>query len=86
MTYRIMIGNSMKPEFPFFSITKIIKVDEYKEGDVVAFKAKNGLKYCHRIIEINNDTFTTKGDNKESSKQCEINVPIKNIEGKIVRC
>ena len=75
----------MKPEFSFFSITKFIRADEYKVGDVVAFKAKNGLKYCHRIIEINKDTFTTKGDNRESSKQCEIKVPIKNIEGKIVR-
>lgn len=81
--YQILIGNSMKPEYPFFSIINIKKQDEYHVGDVVAFKGKNGLKYCHRIIKIDQEVFTTKGDNREQSKKSEIDVPVGNIYGRI---
>jgi len=40
-------------------------------------------RYCHRIIDINNNLFTAKGDNREKSDKYEIDVPIENIEGKI---
>jgi len=79
---RIVIGNCMKPAKPFFSLVNLKKQDEYFVGDIIAFKGKNGLRYCHRIIKIGNGVFTTKGDNREVSKEYETNVPVENIMAK----
>ena len=76
----------MKPEMPVLCFIKIKKQNKYKKGDIVAFENKGHpfiINYCHRITEINDETFTTKGDNRPSSDKYETDVPIENILGKI---
>lgn len=82
--WRLMIGSSMKPSKPFICWVNIKKQNNYEVGDIVAFKGKDcfSAKYCHRIIKINEDVFTTKGDNRVIIGEYEIDVPIKNIIGK----
>ena len=74
----------MKPAKPFICWVNIKKQDKYVVGDVVAFKAKNCIsaKYCHRIIKIDDNVFTTKGDNRVVIEDRETDVPLKNIIGK----
>lgn len=80
---RIMIGNSMEPAMPFISFINIKKQNSYAVGDIVAFRSNALLSFCHRIVKIDNTVFTTKGDNRNVSNKYEIDVPIKNIQGKI---
>jgi len=85
--WKIMIGNSMKPTLPFICLVNIQPQNKYSTGDIVAFKNNGRLflsHYCHRIIKINKTSFTTKGDNIKNSDKYEIDVPIENIEGKII--
>ncbi len=81
--YLICIGNSMKNYFGL-GIVKIKKYNEYKVGDRISFVANNKGRYCHRIISIDENKFTTKGDNFNDSKDYEIDVSVKNIEGKVI--
>jgi hypothetical protein len=55
-----------------------------KIGDVITIKGHDGRHYCHRIIKLENNLVTTKGDNFTESKPYEIDVPVKNIRGKVV--
>jgi len=82
--WQLLIGSSMKPAKPFISWVNIKKQDKYKVGDIVGFKGKNCsfLKCCHRIIKIDDNVFTAKGDNRVVIADYEIDVPIKNIIGK----
>ena len=58
--YKVMTG-SMEPNIHVGDYLLVKKCKEYKEGDIVTFK-KDGYYITHRIIEINEDTVTTKGD------------------------
>lgn len=53
-------------------------------GDVITIKGHDGRFYCHRVVKLENDLVTTKGDNFTESKPYEINIPVNNIRGKIV--
>lgn len=81
---QIAIGSSMKPAKPFISLVNIKKQQQYQVGDVVAFKGKGKLfgKYCHRIIKIDDNVFTAKGDNRVVIEDYETDVPVRNIIGK----
>jgi len=82
----IAIGSSMKPTKPFVSILTIKKQKEYHVGDIVSFRGKGKLwgRYCHRIVKIDNNVFTAKGDNRVISEKYETDVPIRNIIGKVM--
>lgn len=73
----------MKPTLPSISIIDIVEQEKYNINDIIVFNNKYGLKVCHRIIKIDDNFFTTKGDNRKVSKKHETNLPIKNIIGKI---
>ena len=72
----VIDSGSMEPEFMKNSvvIVKQVAYDSVQVGDVIAFKARQigNRPAFHRVIEITDDGFTTKGDN----------VPIK--DGQIV--
>jgi len=84
MMKRICIGGSMKPAKPVFSIANFKKQDRYEVGDIVGFRGKGCLfrQFAHRIIKIDDNFFTTKGDNRVVIEKYETDVPIKNIIGK----
>lgn len=83
----IAIGNSMKPTKPLISILTIKKQDRYYVGDIVSFRGKNRLfaRFCHRVVNIDDKVFTTKGDNRVVIEKYEKNVPIRNIIGKVIK-
>lgn len=59
-------------------------VDTFNEGDIVSFKTKvNGqeISITHRIVDIDDFVFTTRGDNNDQIYDWETDVPIENIIG-----
>lgn len=78
----LCFGHSMK-NILRMALVKYGKSESYQVNDVISFIGKNKVKYCHRIISINDNTFTTKGDNLSTSQDYETEVPIRNIEGKV---
>ena len=54
------MGNTIKNG----NLIIIVKKTNYKVGDIVCFIENNQI-IVHRIIEINNNTFTSKGDNNK---------------------
>lgn len=78
-----VISGSMQPELKVgdIIIVKQIKEDELKVGDILSFR-KNDLIITHRVIRIENEKITTKGDynNAEDSDK----VSYGDIEGKVV--
>ena len=58
----------------------IIKQDNYKIGDIVTYKKNNGY-ITHRIIKINKNEITTKGDANNIEDE---SIEKKNIVGKVV--
>ncbi len=65
-SYFEIASNSMYPELKKGDLV-IIKLDynEYKVGDVITFK-DGDLYTTHRLSEIDNDSYTTKGDANNS--------------------
>ena len=65
----VVQSGSMEPQIQTGSlcfINKLVKYEEIKENDVIAFKLPTGVGVTHRVIKINADGFTTKGDNNET--------------------
>lgn len=78
----LCFGHSMK-NILGMAVVKYSKFETYQAGDVISFIGKNNVKYCHRIITIDNETFTAQGDNLSKPQDYETNISVRNIEGKI---
>jgi len=77
----------MKPVYPIIGLVRIQPQKKYNVGDVVMFENNGRLllpRYYHRITSINNKTFTTMGDNRQNSDRYEVDVPVDNIEGRVI--
>jgi signal peptidase len=63
----VAASSSMHPEVPKYSLVYIKKaeLDELKIGDIIAYRGEGSL-VLHRIIDINGDVITTKGDANEA--------------------
>ena len=79
-SFKIASG-SMRPKYNVNDLIIVKKNANYKVGDVITFKNKDGEYVTHRIIEIDDKYFTAKGDynNTIDSK-----ISNKNIVGKVV--
>ncbi len=56
---------SMEPTLTSGNIVIAIP-GEYEVGDIIVFKHPNGKhRIIHRIVEIENNTYRTRGDNRE---------------------
>lgn len=62
----------------------VLSSKNLKVGDVVIFAHGTGTPIIHRIIELSNKTFTTKGDNNWGLLPYEQNVPRENAIGRAV--
>lgn len=64
--YKLLVvqSGSMEPEIKVKSMIFIKREDGYTKGDVVTYKNKEGDQQTttHRIIEVRDDGFITKGD------------------------
>ena len=58
--YRIATG-SMKPYLNINDVVIVKKYNQYKVGDVITYKDDNHF-ITHRIVKINKNKITTKGD------------------------
>jgi len=59
-TYRVETG-SMEPAIHVNDYIMVFETNDYKEKDIVTFKYENTL-VTHRIVEVNDNKVTTKGD------------------------
>ena len=79
-TYTVLSG-SMEPNIDPGDLVVTIKSNNFKEGDIITFNNKNQV-ITHRIEEIRDTEFITKGDNNNS---VDSDIVVKNnIIGKVV--
>jgi len=74
----------MKPTLPVVIVLEVEEQEQYHVGDIIVFNAIFWIKFCHRIVSIDEKRFTTKGDNRKKSNLLEKNVPIRKIVGKVI--
>ena len=77
--YKILTG-SMETGIHAGDYIVINKSSEYKKGDIVTYE-KNGYYITHRIIDINDEVVTTKGDANNVPDE---EITKSNIEGKLL--
>ena len=75
-----ILKNILLPTFPNWGLINVKKLNSYNIGDIISLRTLDKKYHCHRIIKINSEFVTTKGDNLEQ-QDYETKVPIKNIEG-----
>ena len=78
-----VISGSMRPnlEIGDIVIVKHVKKDEINNQDIISFR-KNDLIITHRIIKIEDDQYTTKGDYNNVEDQEK--VVYEDVEGKVI--
>ena len=77
--YQVKTG-SMIPAIQVNDYIMITKTNDYKKGDIVTFKYENTL-VTHRIVEINENKVTTKGDANNTNDD---EIDIESITGKVI--
>lgn len=75
-------SDSMKPEFSKGDIIIIQEKEEYEVNDIITFQLTDNEKITHRIIEKNENTYYTKGDNNNAKD--ETGIKKDNILGKVI--
>lgn len=77
----IVKSNSMYPILSKGDIILIKKSINYKKGDIITYEDENFL-ITHRVIEIKDNYFCTKGDNNNSEDNDLIS--LENVKGKVI--
>lgn len=82
--YEPVYTGSMEPAIPVGSVVVIKPVDPetLKEGDIICFKLSGLTSITHRIINITNEGFITKGDANEDPDMW--TVKKENVIGKLI--
>ena len=78
----IVKSNSMYPTLQKGDVILIKKYNNYKQGDIVTYAEDSNYLITHRIIEKNNNSFKTKGDNNNSED--DKTIQLENIKGKVI--
>jgi len=68
----------------FIKVQKLRNPISVQTRDIIIFKGSNNKMYAHRIIKMENNIFTSKGDNFTESQPYEINLPVERIKYKVV--
>lgn len=65
----VVLSGSMEPTFPVGSIIYSMPVteDKLEKGDIITFKLSDGTYVSHRINNIENGLYETKGDANDSA-------------------
>jgi len=61
--YAVTSGISMEPRYHTGDVVFLTKDSGYSVGDIVAYHNSNGSVVLHRIIAVDADGYTVKGDN-----------------------
>ena len=64
-TYIMLSGNSMKGTIDSGTFVILKPEQEYMLGDIIGFVNEDNKKVIHRIIQVTNEGFITKGDNNQ---------------------
>lgn len=75
-------SGSMENELNIGDIILIKEFDKYNVNDIITYNVDNEYLVTHRIIEERNGSFTTKGDNNNTSDSKSVSK--ENIEGKVI--
>ena len=78
----VVLSGSMEPEMSVGDLIVVHEDDDYVVGDVVVFQ-ESGMLVTHRIVDIQEDEYVTKGDANNAEDQP---ILITNIVGKVVFC
>ena len=78
----IVKSNSMYPTLQKGDFILIKRNNDYKKGDIITYDYESNYLVTHRIIEKNNNSFKTKGDNNNSEDDKFIQLD--NIKGKVI--
>lgn len=86
------ITRAQTADWPFsngLNIGDVIFVDKSKRadialGDVIVYYAPTGVSIIHRVVNIEDGIFTTKGDANQEPLNFESNVPFELIKGEAI--
>ena len=80
----IVLSGSMEPTIKIgdIAIIKNVRKEDLKNGDIIAFR-KGTSVITHRIVEVNEDEYITKGDNNNTEDR--FPVQYKDIEGVFIK-
>ena len=62
-TYIMLLGDSMVPTIESGTLLVVQPEEQYHLGDLIAFVNEDGINVVHRIVEVTDEGFVTKGDN-----------------------
>lgn len=76
----VVLSGSMEPEFSEGDLIVVKETENYKKNDIVVLQDGNSL-VVHRIINIDGETITTKGD---ANKTADEPVNVSAVKGKVL--
>lgn len=77
----VVLSGSMEPAISVNDLLIIQKCDKFETGDIITFVDSSNDLVTHRIIEINGDEITTKGD---ANNVCDKPFNIERVKGKVI--
>lgn len=79
--HAIVLSGSMEPAFSIDDLLIIQECESYEIDDIVTYVDSDGMVVTHRIIDIDGDNITTKGDNNNIADPA---FDISRIKGKVI--
>ncbi len=76
----VVLSDSMKPELSKGDLILVSEKDSYAKRDVVVYQ-ENGMLVVHRIIKIDGESVTTKGDANNAE---DAPIKVKDIKGEVI--
>ncbi|MBE5762191.1 MAG: signal peptidase I [Clostridiales bacterium] len=80
-SWAVIGSGSMEPEIKVYDMVVVHEQDDYEVGDVIAFHSGD-ISITHRIIDIDGDSFITKGDSNQMHDRSP--VPYLDVIGEVV--
>lgn len=80
-SFVIVTTGSMEPEIKAGELVIISNMKEYKKQDIITYEDDEGFLITHRITNINENTFTAKGDANNITDE---EILTNNIKGKVI--
>ena len=77
----IVVTGSMEPNILSEEFILIDEKENYSKGDIVTYIDEDGFLITHRIVEINEKSFITKGDANNIEDHC---CDVEKIQGKVI--
>lgn len=75
----VVLSGSMEPTLSVGDLILVKEADSFAEGEVVVYQDVNCL-VVHRIVEVNKDTITTKGDANNATDK---SIGLDYVKGKV---